>query len=184
MHTRRLRSRLLLLPVVVVNAGALSLIHGSHGHRVFSALLLLVATPLAVHLNDALLRVAMAIVMLSPLPLAFGMALIKPRPQGSGIRSNHRYDSNYYQQEQLSQQEAPFSPQALQQPGETNESLVRLCYCDQPVNPDSAQCVANHFCVDRPGFYCSRVLVNAGSMQNVLGMTFMLDRMARRNEPL
>jgi hypothetical protein len=47
-------------------------------------------------------------------------------------------------------------PQTSQQQGETNKSLVHLCYCDQPVDPDYAQCcVANHFCVDHPGFYCS-----------------------------
>jgi hypothetical protein len=57
----------MLLPAVIVNAGTFSLlIHGSHGHQVISALLLL-----------SLLHIAMAIIMLSPLPLAFGMVLVK-----------------------------------------------------------------------------------------------------------
>jgi hypothetical protein len=35
----RLHFRLLLLPAVIINANALSLIHGSHRHRVIPALL-------------------------------------------------------------------------------------------------------------------------------------------------
>jgi hypothetical protein len=145
----RLHSRLLLLPAVIVNAGTLSLIHGSHGHRVLvsTLLLLLVTAPLAVHLNDALLCIAMTIAMLSHLPLAFGMELVKCLkarvftqtidPIPTIIKSNFPSKNHLSCHKHCSNKQ-----------GETNESLVHLCYCDQPVNPDCAQamCCQSFLC--------------------------------------
>ena len=50
-----------------------------------------------------------------------------------------------------------FRPQQQQQQQQSNQDAPapRLCYCDQPIDPDCVECAANRFCMQHPGFYCT-----------------------------
>jgi hypothetical protein len=47
-------------------------------------------------------------------------------------------------------------PQQQQQQQQSNQDAPapRLCYCDQPSDPDCVECAANHFCMQHPGGPC------------------------------
>ncbi len=65
----------------------------------------------------------------------------RDRPRGRGAYTNRAYERDY----RHSQQRGLFQPQAPQQQGETT-----------PIDSNCASCgVANRFCMDHPGFYCS-----------------------------
>ena len=76
--------------------------------------------------------------------------------RGSGSRSNLFYEPSY-RHSQESQGSHLFSPQQQQQQQQSNQDAPapRLCYCDQPIDPDCVECAANRFCMQHPGFYCT-----------------------------
>jgi hypothetical protein len=70
--------------------------------------------------------------------------------RGSGARSNRFYEPSY-RHSQESQGRHLFSPpqQQQQQQQQSNQDAPapRLCYCDQPSDPDCVECAANRFCM-------------------------------------
>jgi hypothetical protein len=73
----------------------------------------------------------------------------------------------------------PQQQQQQQQQSNQDAPAPRLCYCDQPSDPDCVECAANRSTPDS----IVPALVDDGFIPNVLDTSFMLVLMAERKVP-